>query len=109
MALFYGAHVASSDNLDFLERLHCRAARFIFNLPKDMASHGVLERAEWFTIRFYNGRLPSTLTNCIAKKLNLSLLYPPNACTMPWIRTDKIHTLIDHVLLLFLSTSYMST
>ena len=72
MALFYGAHVASSDNLDFLERLHCRAARFIFNLPKDMASHGVLERAEWFTIRFYNGRLPSTLTNRIAKKLNLS-------------------------------------
>ena len=50
-----------------------------------MASHGILERAEWFTIRFYyklaifkcmhkayNGRLPSTLTNCIAKKRNLS-------------------------------------
>ena len=50
-----------------------------------MASHDVLERAEWFTIRFYyklaifkcmhkayNGRLPSTLTNCIAKKRNLS-------------------------------------
>ena len=50
-----------------------------------MASHGVLERAEWSTIRFYyklailkcmhkayNGRLPSTLTNCIAKKRNLS-------------------------------------
>ena len=50
-----------------------------------MASHVVLERAEWFTIRFYyklaifkcmnkayNGRLPSTLTNCIAKKRCLS-------------------------------------
>ncbi|RMX45848.1 hypothetical protein pdam_00025091 [Pocillopora damicornis] len=65
--ILWGA-CCSSDNLEFLERLHCRAARFIFNLPKDMASHGVLERAEWFTIRFYNGRLPSTLTNCIAKK-----------------------------------------
>ena len=75
----------NSVHLDFLERLHCRAARIIFNLPKDMASHGVLERAEWFTIRFYyklaifkcmhkayNGRLPSTLTYCIAKKRNLS-------------------------------------
>ena len=37
------------------------------------------------------------------------LLYPPNAYTMPWIRTDKIYTLIDHVLPLLLPTSYMST
>ena len=32
----------NSDNLDFLERLHCRVAGIIFNLPKDMVSHGVL-------------------------------------------------------------------
>ena len=81
--ILWGA-CCNSDNLDFLERLHCRAARIIFNLPKDMASYVVLERAE-FTIRFYyklaifkcmykasNGRLPSTLTNCIAKKRSLS-------------------------------------
>ena len=37
------------------------------------------------------------------------MLYPPNAYTMPWIRTDKIHTLIDHVPPLLLPTSYMST
>ena len=50
-----------------------------------MASHGVLERAEWSTIRFnyklaifkcmhkaYDERLPSTLTHCIAKKRDLS-------------------------------------
>ena len=49
-----------------------------------MASHVVLERAEWLTTHFYyklatlkcmhkaySGRLPSTLTNCIAKKRNL--------------------------------------
>ena len=37
----------NSNNLDFLERLHCRAARIIFNLPKALASHGVLEREEF--------------------------------------------------------------
>ena len=35
------------------------------------------------------------------------MLYPPNAYTMHWIRTDKIYTLIDHVLLLLLPTSYI--
>ena len=88
--IIWGA-CCNSDNLDFLERLHCRAARIIFNLLKDMASHGVLECAEWFIIRFYyklaifkfmhkayNGRLPSTLTNCIVKKCNLS--YSMRAC-----------------------------
>lgn len=60
-------------------------SNIFFNLPKDMASHNVLERAEWFTPRSYyklavlkfkhkayNGRLPITLSNCIAKKRNLS-------------------------------------
>ena len=90
MAVFYGVPVATqSDNLDFLERLHCTAARII--LPKDMASHDVLQCAEWFTIYFYyklailkcmhnasNGRLPSTPINCIAKKRDLS--YSIRAC-----------------------------
>ena len=62
-----------------------RATRTIFNLPKDMASHDVLKRTEWFTIRFYNklaifkcmhkayngSCLARTLINCIAKKRNL--------------------------------------
>ena len=82
--ILWGA-CCNSDILYSLERLHCRAARIVFNLPKDMASHDVLERAEWFTIRFYyklaifkcmhkayNGRLPSTLSNCTAKKRYLS-------------------------------------
>ena len=51
--LLWGA-CCNSDILDFLERLHCRAARISFNLPKDMASRDVLERAEWSTIRFYH-------------------------------------------------------
>ena len=32
---------------DSLERLHCRAARIIFNLPKDMRSLDVLKQADW--------------------------------------------------------------
>ena len=38
----------SNANLfDSLERLHCRVARIIFNLPKDMRSSDVLEKADW--------------------------------------------------------------
>ena len=44
--ILWGA-CCNSNNLDFLERLHCRVARIIFNLLKDMASHGVLEHAEY--------------------------------------------------------------
>ena len=37
----------NSDLCQSLERLHCRAARLIFNLPKDMAFVDVLKRAQW--------------------------------------------------------------
>ena len=48
--ILWGA-CCNSDILDSLERLHCRVARIIFNFPKDMASHDVLEHAEFvFTI-----------------------------------------------------------
>ena len=40
----------NSDLFQSLERLHCRAARLIFNLPKDMASVDVLPRAQWPTL-----------------------------------------------------------
>ena len=43
------------DELDSLERLHCRAARVIFNFAKDLPSMEVLTRAKWDTLRnFYN-------------------------------------------------------
>ena len=43
-----------SDLLHRIERLHCRAARIIFNLPKDMPSSTVLEYDHWDTIDFYH-------------------------------------------------------
>ena len=43
--ILWGA-CCNSDFLNSLEKLHCRAARIIFNLPRDMASYDVLDRAE---------------------------------------------------------------
>lgn len=42
-----------SDDFDSLERLHCRAARLIFNFPKDLPSVEALTRAKWDTLRTY--------------------------------------------------------
>ena len=42
-----------SDLLNSIERLHCRAARIIYNLPKDMASDEVLRRVQWPTFFLY--------------------------------------------------------
>ena len=67
---------------DSLERLHFRAARIIFNLPKDMRSSDVLEHANWHPLSycyklallklmhkaFYN-RLPQVTSDTIATKL----------------------------------------
>ena len=43
----------NSDILDSIERLHCRAARIIFNLPKDMSSNEVLNYDKWSTFSLY--------------------------------------------------------
>ena len=71
----------NSDLFQSLERLHCRAARLIFNLPKDMTSADVLQRAQWQTLSTYyklaificfskafHNRLPVTLIDLIFKK-----------------------------------------
>jgi len=42
-----------SDDFDSLERLHSRAARLIFNFPKDLPSVEALTRAKWDTLRTY--------------------------------------------------------
>ena len=38
------------ENFNSLERLYCRAARFINNLPRDMSSSDVLDRVKWPSI-----------------------------------------------------------
>ena len=97
--ILWGA-CCNSDNLDFLERLHCRAARIIFNLPKDMASHGVLERAEWFTIRFY---YKLVIFKCMHKAYNRRL---PNTLTV--LRRNVIcHTQLEHTIHSNFNTRFM--
>ena len=60
--------------LDSIERLHCRASRIIFNLPRDMPSKEVLAYDRWPTIFLYykidifkahNDGLPELLSNNI--------------------------------------------
>ena len=52
----------NADLVDYLERLHCRAARIIFNLPKDMTSSHVL-RIKWLAGAFlsYKGGLKTKI------------------------------------------------
>ena len=40
-----GGGMSREDDFDALERLHCRAARIIYNVPEDMPSAEVLARA----------------------------------------------------------------
>ena len=40
----------NSNLLDSIERLHCRASRIIFNLPRDMPSKEVPAYDQWPTI-----------------------------------------------------------
>ena len=42
----------NADLIYSLERLHCRAARIIFNLPKDMRSSDVLIQADWHPLSY---------------------------------------------------------
>ena len=77
----WGSSTCNSDIFQYLERLHCRAARLIYNLPKDIASAEVLARAQLSTLFFhyksaificmhktYNDKLPNTLSDNIVKK-----------------------------------------
>ena len=68
----------NSNLRDSIERLHCRASRIIFNVPRDMPSKEVLTYDRWPTISFYykidifkilskanNESLPELLSNNI--------------------------------------------
>ena len=50
--ILWGA-CCNSNLRDSIERLHCRASRIIFNLPRDMPSEEVLAYDRWRTISFY--------------------------------------------------------
>lgn len=83
-AVTYGISICGGtnrqDDLDLLERLHCRAARVIYNFAKDIQPAEVLTRAKWDSLRtfykqsvlkvtykMYHNDLPSCMTANIAK------------------------------------------
>ncbi len=89
--------MSRQDDFDALERLHCRAARIIFNLPKDMSSTEVLDRAKWDALRntyklstlkliyrIYHNDSPSCMARLVTKFQhsynfrNEHLLIPPS-------------------------------
>ena len=94
--------MSHQDDFDALERLHYRAARIIFNLPKNMPSTEVLDRAKWDTLRntyklsilkliykIYHNDSPSCMARLVTKfqhSYNFRkkhLLIPPSFNTNP--------------------------
>ena len=72
---------SNSDIFNSLERLHCRAARIIFNFAKDTPSAEILECAKWNSLYYnyklvmfkimhkaFHARLPATLCDGILSK-----------------------------------------
>ena len=43
----------NSDIFKSIERLHCKAVRIIYSLPKDMASEDVFRYVQWSTFSIY--------------------------------------------------------
>ena len=69
------------ENFNSLERLHCIAARIIYNLPRDMSSSDVLDRVKWpsifrqykvalfkFMHKGYHFNLPKISSHIIVKR-----------------------------------------
>ena len=49
--LFLWGSCHNSDLINWIDRLHCRSARIILKLSKDMASSEVMETVNWSTIK----------------------------------------------------------
>ena len=88
LAVLYGLVVwggcVNAEQLNSLEVLHCRAARVIYNLPRDMPSAEVYQYTKWSTLnylyklriiklfyRVVNGEAPVALSH-LAKKARIS-------------------------------------
>ena len=52
-ALVVWGGCSNKENFKSLERLHCRAARIIYKLPRYMPSEDVLSKVGWNTLFFY--------------------------------------------------------
>ena len=74
-----------SDLCCSIERLHCRATRIIFNLPKDIASWDVLERDHW-----------PTLTYLLLKMDIFKLFYKLHNETLPQLLSKNMYSKLSN-------------
>ena len=82
--ILWGAR-SYSDLCCSIERLHCRATRIIFNLPKDIASWDVLERDHW-----------PTLTYLLLKMDIFKLFYKLHNETLPQLLTKNMYSKLSN-------------
>ena len=88
------------DIFNSLERLHTRAARIIFNLPRDMPTHEVLARCKWTTLehqyklsviklmfKINHGLTPGCMSNIINKRNSRYALRGENILNVPRFNT----------------------
>lgn len=111
-----------SDIISSNEKIHCQAARIIFNLPKDMAFGQVLNFANWITIRlnykveifklFYNANndiFPS-MPRCNSRLMRDSLAFRRSALWNLVNYNDKIdHLYFKEIKRLLITKWYLKT
>ena len=100
----------NSNLINSIERLHCRAARIVFNLPKDMPSVDVLKINKWRTLKldyklevfklFYkanNGVLPKSLASSIfIKRSSKYSLRGQNVVSIPIFKSRLMKDSLAH-------------
>ena len=112
-AVLYGLVVwggcVNAEQLNSLEVLHCRAARVIYNLPRDMPSAEVYQYTKWSTLnylyklriiklfyRVVNGEAPAALSH-LAKKARISYsLRRNNNIVVPRFNSYFVKNSIGH-------------
>lgn len=81
----------NSELIDSMGRLHCRVARIIFNLSKDMASSEVMKTVNWSTIRLsYKLEIFKLTYNAYKNTL------PDSLCGNSFSKRDNYYSLRGH-------------
>ena len=100
----------NSDLVNSVNSLHCRAARILFNLPRDMPSTEVLTYAQWQSISlhyktdilkiFYKGHndeLPALLSESICtRRRNTYSLWGKHSLAVPRFETKYMKDSLAH-------------
>ena len=81
----------NSELINSIDRLHCRAARIIFNLSQDMASSEVTKTVNWSTIRLsYKLEIFKLMYNAYKN------IFPDSLCGNVFSKRDNYYSLRGH-------------